>query len=1000
MISTAQSRFPQIVALALGIATLMATAATYLTRQAQQAEIYRERFAELAEEYEDLISERFQLYEYGLRGARGPIVTALPDLLSRPRFEAYVATREQTHEFPGARGVGYIHRVPADQVTQFVEAARKDGFPSFAVRELSPNTGERFIITYIYPLTENGGATGLDIASEANRRTAAMASARSGQPQLTAPITLVQASGQSNAGFLVLLPVYRDNIRPADIGLREVAVIGWTYSPLVVNEVLGDLGPRHNQIAFAIRDEAVQIDFYKSRDYPEAIAKQLPKLTSVIELFGRTWKVQFRATPEFMARYAILHPAIQAAIVAGIGLLLTLVAYGISANRERKHMAREHGQRYWEQIANSLPQLVWTCDPQGNCNFLSRQWEAYTGIPVEEQLDAGWLDQVHPDDRDRLMAAWQHSVATAMPFSSEYRLRRHDDDYRRFYTLAQPLLDADGKVLRWVGSSTDIEDRYQAEQHVRALLEEMEERVAERTADLDRANRDLQNLLDSLPSMITYWGRDQIGRIANNARDNWYGVSSDRIPGMHLRDLLGEQMYDYSLPFIEAVLRGERQVFEREMIARDGVTHVGQVNYVPDIKDGEVLGFYALIFDVTTLRAPERAQATAREAAEQATRAKSVFLTSMSHELRTPMNSILGFSDLLLGQFFGKLNDKQLEYTGLIRQSGEHLLKLMDEVLELSKIEAGRVSVSIEPVGIAGIIKSAAANLQPLAEKYQVAIDARNAVSEDMTISADLTRMAQVLINLGSNAIKYNKPGGWVKFRCEERPDKTLRIMVSDNGRGIPQDRQASAFQAFNRLGAEHGSIEGTGIGLALVKNLVGMMGGNIGFTSTEGEGSTFWVDMPIASAGMAELAPELAGRDMPAMPASFNGAQILYIEDNENNRTLFRHYMSVLKGVKIIEAEDGPRGITAARTWFPDLIFLDINLPGMNGFEVLEELKADPSLRNIPVVALTANAMEGDAERALQKGFTRYLSKPVRLEEVMRAVYDLLQADSQSAAK
>ncbi len=1117
MSNTGKSRFPQAVALALIMLTALTTIAAYVTRQAQQAADIRQQFSELADEYKTLIVERFRMYEYGLRGTRGAMSTMLPQLLTRRQFEIYVATRELPQEFPGARGIGYIHRVAPATTEAFLEARRDDGMPSFAIRELDANPGERFIITYIYPSAENAGATGLDIASEQSRRNAALVAARSGWPQLTAPITLVQASGQSNAGFVLLLPVYRDGITPDSPEQREQAAVGWTYSPLVVSEALADLGPRQDQIAFALRDEAAQTEFHRSRQYDNATLRDAPRTATNLQLFGRHWTVQFRATPAFMALHAGLHPGLLATLVAGIGLLLTAVAYGVLTNRERQRTAQqqeenfayrivemapqgllvvdedgkiiranqsaehifgwpladligrpvedlvpdeirgvhhrlrasydnqvrgmgarrqlrarradgtllpvlirlaplqigsrrmviagisdissevaavealERGQRYWEQIANSLPQLIWTCDPEGNCDFLSQQWASYTGVPVEQQLDAGWLQQIHWDDRDRLIAAWRQSVATETPLAIEFRIRRHDDEYRWFYTRAEPLRDANGKILRWIGSNTDIEDRYQAEQYVRALLEDMEERVAERTADLDRANRDLTNILNSIPSMIAYWDRDQINRFANHARDNWFGVIPDQMVGRHLRDLLGEKAYADSLPYIEKALHGERQVFEREMLDSDGVSHIGQVNYVPDIKDGEVLGFYALVFDVSELRATERAQAAAREAAEQATRAKSVFLTSMSHELRTPMNSILGFSDLLLGQFFGKLNEKQYEYAGLIRQSGEHLLKLMDEVLELSKIEAGRVSVSIEPVGISGIIKSVAANLQPLADKYQVIIDARNPVSEEMTISADLTRMAQVLINLGSNAIKYNRPGGWVKFRCEERPDGMLRIMVSDNGRGIANEHQASAFQAFNRLGAEHGSIEGTGIGLALVKNLVGMMGGEIGFTSTLDEGSTFWVDMPIAATHISATVPTAGQDSAQATLPSLDRAQILYIEDNENNRTLFRHYMSVLKGVTIIEAEDGPRGIAMARSRMPDLIFLDINLPGMNGYDVLEELKADPSLRSIPVIALTANAMEGDAERGLQKGFVRYLSKPARLDEVMRAVYDLL---------
>ncbi len=995
MAFTRTARLPHLLALAVGIAALICGGAVGLYQQSRQNAAYAAEFEDLAEEFETTVAERLRRYEYGLRGARGAVMTAWPERISRRQFEQYVATRDLGQEFPGARGIGYIFRIPAAEVPAFVTAAQADGFPGFAIRELQPNDGERFVITYVYPYAENAGATGLDIASEASRRDAALTAMRGGSATLTAPVTLVQASGQSNAGFLLLLPVYATGFDPGMPSLRESALIGWTYSPLVITEILRDMGPRQREATFSLHDIGADTTFFRSGESQTVGTRlALPHTSRQIDIYGRTWIIDITATPEFVRRHGSRVPEASAVIAIGIGLMIAALVFVVARGYQRQQAAH----REQEQLANSLPQLVWTCDADGDCNFLSRQWVAYTGIPEEPQLGTGWLEQVHPADRAALVATWQRSVASGTPFVAEFRIRRHDGVYRLFYTRAEPIRSENGAVLRWIGSNTDIEDRSQAERRVRALLEEMEGRVAARTADLDRANRDLKNILNSIPSMIAYWDRNQINRFTNNARDNWFSIEPAQMVGRHLRELLGEKTYAESLPYIQGALRGERQTFEREMTDAQGRTHTGQVNYVPDIQDGKVLGFYALIFDISTLRAAERAQAAAREAAEQATRAKSVFLTSMSHELRTPMNSILGFSDLLLGQFYGKLNEKQAEYTSLIRQSGEHLLKLMDEVLELSKIESGRVKLSIEPVGVAAVIKSAAANLQPLAEKYRVTVDTRNVVAEDLMISADLTRMAQVLINLGSNAIKYNRPGGWVKFSCQPQTDNTLRIQVSDNGRGIPQDRQADAFQTFNRLGAEHGSIEGTGIGLALVKSLVEMMGGRIGFRSTEGEGSTFWIDMPIAASDTADVRSEDRHSGDRPEPPSLNGARILYVEDNENNRTLFRQYMSVLRDVEIIDAADGPGGLVAARTWMPDLIFLDINLPGMSGFDILEELKADPSLRHIPVVALTANAMEGDAERGLARGFTRYLTKPVRLEEVIRTVYDLLQPATPTA--
>lgn len=1111
---TERSGFPAGLAALIAAASILSGLAAGFLQRDRQDRLYTSQFAGLTSEFSGLIADRFQLYEYGLRGARGVVLTAGPDRITRLQFERYYESRELRREFPGARGIGYTIRVANAESAAFAQAARADNFPLFAIRELAPNDGERFVIKYIYPLEGNGGATGLDIASEANRRGAAIAAARSGNPQLTAPITLVQATGEVNHGFLLLLPVYAGQAHPANAEERLAATVGWTYSPLVVGEVLHNLGPRRDEIAFSLTDTAEETSFYASPGFdPAAVTDGRLATTAEIVIFGRRWLVRYHILPAFLAKHGSVSPWLLGGVIAGIGLLLAIAAYGIARNRERsgamkrqqehfaygivdaapqalivadedgrivranpfaaglfgwstealagkavedlmpaeyriahaqqrrqydqiaKVMGRQReviarrrdgskfpaqihlapmdigGQRLvvagvtdvsaereaikvlsaaqqrWQELANTLPQLVWTCDASGTCDFLSEQWVRYTGIPAEAQLGAGWLDQVHPDDRDGLVAAWQESVATSTSFRVEFRIRRHDGQYRLFYTRAEPILDSAGKVMRWIGSNTDIEERYQAEQKVRALLEEMEARVAERTADLDTARRDLENILNAIPSMIAYWDSNLHNRFANHAYEHWFGVTPGWLKGRHMRELLGDALFEKNRPFVEAALRGEPQRFERDLTDQTGKTHATQAHYLPDIRNGTVLGFYVLVFDVSDLKASEVAQKAAREAAEEATRAKSAFLTSMSHELRTPMNSILGFADLLVGQFFGQLNDKQAEYAGIIKKSGEHLLKLMDEVLELSKIEAGRISVSIEPVNVVATVKSAVATLQPLAERNRVTIDARGVAPDDLFISADLTRISQILINLGSNAIKYNRRGGWVKFSCETLSDDFVRIRVADNGRGIPQDRQAGAFQAFNRMGAEQGMVEGTGVGLALVKNLAEMMGGRVGFESTEGEGSVFWVDLLKADAdSVDDLARTEAGLPVQ-IPAATGPMRVLYVEDNENNRQLFRHFMAVLKNVEVIEAADGLGGLHAARTRRPDLIFLDINLPGMNGYDVLREIKADPALKAIPVIALTANAMSGDAERGIAMGFDRYLEKPVRLDQILRTV-------------
>ena len=1099
---------------------LVLSFAAYFTLKKNNDLEDRQRVALLVDEFSDLIVNRFTLYQYGLRGARGTVQAGGYRDISRSTFIDYFKSRELTGEFPGARGIGYIEIVGQNETPAFVDRARRDGFENFSVRELSPNADTRFIIKYIYPLEGNEGATGLDIGSETNRRTAAWKAVQTGHAQLTAPITLVQATGEVKQGFLLLLPVYeRPDVSPAD---REARAIGWTYSPLVVSEVLQDLGPRRDEIAFSISDDGYEGEFYRSPGFENADSHIIKTLT----VFGREWDVRFHILPGFHSAYAKYNPLTLFFLVLGIGLTVIFSTYTYlrAKNRSRRLeeeseklansifdaapqaliafdpsgvvvksspyadtlIARDNhslegfrwntifsdatieklesslrgsateersvptagrfvsavrrsdgssfkgaislskmlfgnetrlvasitdvtaeqkamevlseSQQRWQQLANSLPQFVWTCTKAGECDFLSDQWLAYTGRSLDEQIGMQWLEQVHPDDRESRAALWDAAVAAKAPFVAEFRIRGKDGSYRYFYTRAEPILNATGDVVRWIGSNTDIEDRYRAEEKIRELLAEMEARVYERTGELNTALRDLRNIVDAMPTMISYWDRSLKNRFSNKAFEEWVGKSRAEIEGKPLSDLLPRDRIAQYKPYIDAALQGEKSVIEIEISHRTLGKRTAQVHFLPDITDDAVYGYYSLVFDVTALKASEEAQKQARIAAEDTTRAKSAFLTSMSHELRTPMNSILGFSDLLKAQHFGELNAKQLEYVGLIHRSGEHLLSLMDGVLELSKIEAGRIKVSVEPVNLATALRSAIASVGPLAERNQVTITEKNIANADEYVLADTTRLMQVLLNLGSNAIKYNRKGGHVEFSFETRGDGFTRIFVRDNGQGIPKGRQAEAFQPFNRLGAEQGAIEGSGIGLALVKNYVELMGGMIDFESTEGEGTTFWVDLQSASDTVHAAREGTESVDGTGGEKIERPMTVLYVEDNDVNRMLFENYVLVAGDdrIRYFQAREGLEGLEIARRELPDLIFLDINLPGMSGFDILHEIRNDPVLRDIKVTAVSANAMEGDAEKGLKAGFDAYLPKPFRFEQLQ----EILQEQEQAMAR
>jgi PAS domain S-box-containing protein len=404
-------------------------------------------------------------------------------------------------------------------------------------------------------------------------------------------------------------------------------------------------------------------------------------------------------------------------------------------------------------------------------------------------------------------------------------------------------------------------------------------------------------------------------------------------------------------------------------------------------------GIVKTIWDLTDdVRIAEELR-EAREAADAASSAKSDFLSSMSHELRTPLNAILGFAQLLQRDRKAPLPDRHKERVEQILKGGEHLLRLIDDILDLSRIEAGGVSISTEPVGVVEVLEEAKTALESMAVRQGIRVEIDALPAELRMVSADRTRLVQILMNFGSNAIKYNRPAGKVTFTVSTPRLGHVRVTVRDTGMGIPAEKQDKLFQPFQRAGQETGPIEGTGIGLVISKRLAQLMQGDVGFRSVAGEGSEFWVDIPVHESGARSTVPPAVRDAVSGRLAGEGRRLILYVEDNPANVTFMKDLVSTFENIDLLTAPTAEMGVELARGRHPEIIIMDINLPGMSGLDALRALRSAPETGRIPVIALTAAASERDRQRGIEAGFYRYLTKPVKVDEFVTALEGLLVA-------
>jgi PAS domain S-box-containing protein len=651
--------------------------------------------------------------------------------------------------------------------------------------------------------------------------------------------------------------------------------------------------------------------------------------------------------------------------------------HDITERRLLEEQLRESEERF-RQVTETYQQgfLLRGTDPP-TVLYASPAVARIFGVDLEDVYrDPAVIEHVlHPDDRERVTAR-RDAMTDASDF--EYRIVRPDGELRWVRTRAEPVRDVDGRVTRIAAVSEDT-------------TEERELLVALRESE-------------QLFRLLAEYSTDVIGRLSGEGRIEYVSPASAVVYGYEPEEMVGRFGWEFIHPDDLAVMTGDFSAESTELgvITNSYRVRHGDGGYVwieakiralRDPATNEIVEFHTVARDVSERKQAEADVRRAKEEAELANAAKGEFLSRMSHELRTPLHAILGFGELLDR---GDPTPEQHEQLEQIMKAGRHLLELINEVLDLSRIDDGALRLSLEPVDVGELVTETLEMLEPVAATSSVNLAAPRFDRPGVHVLADRQRLKQALLNLLSNAVKYNREGGEVRVAGTSGAAPLARIEVADTGLGIAAGDLARAFSAFERLGAETTDVEGTGLGLALTKRLIEAMGGTIGVESEVGRGTTFWLDLPeVAAPEVLPTAYERAKE--PAAGARRTDARtVLYIEDNPSNIKLVETILRERPEVTLLVAQQGRLGMDLAREHGPALVLLDLNLPDVSGEEILRRLRADERTSEIPIVMVSADATVGQVARLRSGGADGYLTKPFEIEQFL-AVIDGLPVVSEA---
>ncbi|MGO4999577.1 CHASE domain-containing protein [Oceanisphaera sp. W20_SRM_FM3] len=976
---------------------------TLLAWQLHQSNEQRveEAVADAAARANTAVVQRLDLYQYGLRGARGAVLSAGNARLDRELFHRYSLARDIDREFPGARGFGFIRRVSQAGTDAFVEQARADGWPDFRVRELNAHDSERYIIQYIEPVERNIEAVGLDIGSEKTRRVAADAAMRSGKVRLSGPITLVQASGKPLQSFLILMPVYRHGITPGTEAEREQQAIGWSYAPLLMEEVLSTLNLDVDAAQlelFDVNSSGERTRFYSSNS--KAIAA-LSAYTQTIqfEAYGRRWESQFSVAPAFIAALHQSSPLQLFLLGALISLLAALLIGTTHLSRQRRHQVLDEQARLAAIVESSADGIIGkTLD--GVITSWNRGAEQLFGYPASVAIGQPLTRLVVPQDRQQEEASILARVRNGEHIPHFDTLRQRQDGSRFPVSVTvSPILNSAGQVIGASKTVRDITSQKEAEAQVLELNSNLAAEIALRTAELTAARDQLLMAADIAQLGIWTW------TLADNALD-WndkmfelYGYPvSLRKQGIgyeHWHARLHPDDAERAVAAMEAAMKETASydpVF-RLRLPNGDIRYIQAGAQIEHDAEGHVIRITGINLDITPQRELETGLRQAKARADEASAAKSTFLSNMSHEIRTPLNAVLGMLQLVQQT---ALDQRQCDYIAKTYKAARALLGLLNDILDYSKIEAGKLQLEPHLFELEDLMQELAVVLSGNLGIKPVELMFDFSPSLPRSLIGDRLRLQQVLINLAGNAIKFTEQGE-VVIRLSELSRGSewvrLRVDVIDTGIGIADDKLDYILEGFNQAEASTARrFGGTGLGLVISKRLLALMGTELHVTSTLGEGSCFCFEVVL---GLEQEVQPLVTAEVSERPL-----RVLVVDDHQISAEILAR-VARQQGWQVSTANSGQQALLEIEQNHDyDLVLMDWAMPDMNGLEAATKIRTLVQEHLPTVIMITAYGREqlAQAQQTANPPFTDFLTKPVTPQQLISTVQRALAGETMAS--